>query len=93
MEAEAVQPLINRAKELFTKVFGGEAEIITSAPGRLNFGGEHCDYMGGYVLPFPTILVGVVAGRKVEGKVFFNLIVVTIALPCLLGVFSADDRV
>ena len=72
MEAEAVQPLINRAKELFTKVFGGEAEIITSAPGRLNFGGEHCDYMG---------------------KVFFNLIVVTIALPCLLGVFSADDRV
>ena len=56
METEAVQPLINRAKELFTKVFGGEAEIITSAPGRLNFGGEHCDYMGGYVLPFPTIL-------------------------------------
>ena len=93
METEAVQPLINRAKELFTKVFGGEAEIITSAPGRFNFGGEHCDYMGGYVLPFPTILVGVVAGRKVEGKVFSNMDVVNIALPCLLGVFSADDRV
>lgn len=51
----------------------GEAEIITSAPGRLNFGGEHCDYMGGYVLPFPTVLVGVVAGRRVEGKVLVDM--------------------
>ena len=59
----------NRAKELFKAVYGAEAAIITSAPGRLNFGGEHCDYMGGYVLPFPTTLVGVIAGRKTEGKV------------------------
>lgn len=93
MEIEAVQPLINRAKELFTKVYGGEAEIITSAPGRLNFGGEHCDYMGGYVLPFPTILVGVVAGRKVEGKVVGWLDSVIVAMPRVFGVFSADDRV
>ena len=93
METEAVKPLIDRAKELFTKVYGGEAEIITSAPGRLHFGGEHCDYMGGYVLPFPTILGGVVAGRRVEGKVTGIVYFVTVALSCLFGVFSADDRV
>ena len=62
-------PLIERAKSIFKNLYGDEATIITSAPGRLNFGGEHCDYMGGYVLPFPTTLVGVVAGRPVPGKV------------------------
>ena len=61
--------LVSHAKEVYTRVFGGEAEIVTSAPGRLNFGGEHCDYMGGYVLPFPTVLRGVAAGRRVPGKV------------------------
>ena len=61
--------LVSHAKEVYTRVFGGQAEIITSAPGRLNFGGEHCDYMGGYVLPFPTVLRGVAAGRRVPGKV------------------------
>ena len=74
MSSESVDSLISRSKCLFRRIFGGEAEIITSAPGRLNFGGEHCDYMGGYVLPFPTVLGGVVAGRKVEGKVLFGVI-------------------
>lgn len=64
--------LVSHAKEVYTRVFGGEAEIVTSAPGRLNFGGEHCDYMGGYVLPFPTVLRGVAAGRRVPGKVMAN---------------------
>ena len=61
--------LVDHSKEVYARVFGGEPEIITSAPGRLNFGGEHCDYMGGYVLPFPTVLRGVAAGRRVPGKV------------------------
>ena len=69
MNGDYVQPLIERAKSIFKNLYGDEATIITSAPGRLNFGGEHCDYMGGYVLPFPTTLVGVVAGRPVPGKV------------------------
>lgn len=69
MNGDSVQPLIERAKSIFKNLYGDEATIITSAPGRLNFGGEHCDYMGGYVLPFPTTLVGVVAGRPVPGKV------------------------
>lgn len=69
MSTESIESLICRAKALFTTIFGGEATIVTSAPGRLNLGGEHCDYMGGYVFPFPTTLVGIVAGRKTEGKV------------------------
>ena len=69
MSNDVTDSLILRAKELFKAVYGAEAAIISSAPGRLNFGGEHCDYMGGYVLPFPTTLVGVIAGRKTEGKV------------------------
>ena len=69
MSSESVEQLIDRAKGIFRNLFGDEADIVTSAPGRLNFGGEHCDYMGGYVLPFPTVLVGVVVGKKREGKV------------------------
>lgn len=64
-----VKDLVPHAVEVYTRIFGGQPEIVTSAPGRLNFGGEHCDYMGGYVLPFATVLRGVAAGRKVEGKV------------------------
>ena len=64
-----VKDLVPHAIGVYTRVFGGQPEIVTSAPGRLNFGGEHCDYMGGYVLPFATVLRGVAAGRKVEGKV------------------------
>lgn len=69
MSNDTIDSLISRSKQLFSSIFGSDATIVTSAPGRLNFGGEHCDYMGGYVLPFPTTLVGVIAGRKTEGKV------------------------
>lgn len=71
MSSDRVSQLVERAKGLFTSLFGSDPDIITSAPGRLNFGGEHCDYMGGYVLPFPTVLVGVVVGKKRSGKVGF----------------------
>ena len=43
MSTESIESLISRSKELFSKVYGCEATIITSAPGRLNMGGEHCD--------------------------------------------------
>lgn len=35
----------------FHRVFGGRAEAAASAPGRINFIGEHTDYYGGLCLP------------------------------------------
>ena len=39
------------ARELFRQRFGGEPEVIASAPARVNLIGEHTDYNGGEVLP------------------------------------------
>lgn len=36
----------------FAEVFGYEAEVVASAPGRVNLIGEHVDYSDGLVLPF-----------------------------------------
>ena len=39
------------ARDYFRQVFGGNPDIIGSAPGRVNIIGEHTDYNGGQVLP------------------------------------------
>src|ERR1700737_3097489 len=39
------------ARHYFRQVFGGNPDIIGSAPGRVNIIGEHTDYNGGQVLP------------------------------------------
>jgi galactokinase len=39
------------ARDSFRKVFGGNPDVIGSAPGRVNIIGEHTDYNGGQVLP------------------------------------------
>jgi galactokinase len=41
----------DRASEYFRDNYGGEPEVIASAPGRVNLIGEHTDYNGGQVLP------------------------------------------
>lgn len=43
-------PLINRLIHLYTQHFG-EPTWVVSAPGRINFLGEHTDYNFGYVMP------------------------------------------
>jgi len=41
-----------KIKAEFHKVFGREADIVATAPGRVNLIGEHIDYSDGFVLPF-----------------------------------------
>lgn len=40
-----------RALRAYEEVFGGEPDLVASAPGRVNLIGEHTDYNGGFVLP------------------------------------------
>jgi galactokinase len=46
-----VRHVEQRALRAFQAHFGGDPELITSAPGRINLIGEHTDYNGGFVLP------------------------------------------
>jgi len=39
------------AAKAYREQFGGEPDLIVSAPGRVNLIGEHTDYNGGFVLP------------------------------------------
>jgi galactokinase len=41
----------SRALRAYQETFGGEPELLASAPGRVNLIGEHTDYNGGFVLP------------------------------------------
>jgi galactokinase len=43
-----------RARGAYVERFGGEPEVVASAPGRINLIGEHTDYNGGFVLPAPS---------------------------------------
>jgi galactokinase len=40
-----------RAVTAYQERFGGEPEVVASAPGRVNLIGEHTDYNGGFVMP------------------------------------------
>jgi galactokinase len=50
---------------LFASVFGGDPEVVTSAPARVNLIGEHTDYNGGEVLPIAIARRSWVAARAV----------------------------
>ncbi len=57
----------NRAREAYVEKFGGEPEVVASAPGRINLIGEHTDYNGGFVLPCAIDRrIAVAAGRDGE---------------------------
>ncbi len=56
--------------KMFKKLFGNEPDIISKAPARVNFIGEHIDYNGGLVLPIAInkhITTGI---KKRKDKIF-----------------------
>ena len=55
---------MNPVAEAFAKLFNKEAQVVASAPGRVNLIGEHIDYIDGYVLPFAIICRTTVAIAK-----------------------------
>lgn len=56
--------LPTQAKELFHRTFGGPPAVITAAPGRIEFIGNHTDYNAGTVLGAAIDRQVVVAARR-----------------------------
>lgn len=57
----------NHVVEQFTKLYGHAPEVVTRAPGRIEFIGNHTDYNGGTVLGAAINLGVWVAARKAAG--------------------------
>ncbi len=60
-----------RAERLFRQAFGSRPSVVASAPGRVNFIGEHTDYNGGLVLPLAlhqrtTVAAGPDGGHRAK---------------------------
>jgi len=51
----------------FRDTFGGEPDLVASAPGRVNIIGEHVDYMGGLVMPVAIDRQILFAIRRIPG--------------------------
>jgi galactokinase len=58
---------LDQILESFRETFGGEPDLVASAPGRVNLIGEHVDYMGGLVMPVAIDRQILFAIRRVAG--------------------------
>ena len=59
-----------QAVRAYGERFGGEPELVASAPGRINLIGEHTDYNGGFVLPCAVGRRVAVAIARGEGELY-----------------------
>lgn len=58
----------NRTAELFKEAFGQAADVVVSAPGRVNLIGEHTDYNDGFVLPAAINYYTYIAAKKRDDR-------------------------
>ncbi|MCA1004971.1 galactokinase [Rhodococcus hoagii] len=65
LDAGSESDLASSAADSFRREFGGDAEGVWAAPGRVNLIGEHVDYAGGLCLPIalPHSTAVAVSGR------------------------------
>lgn len=61
---EAMEDGEAKVRAAFSEHFGGKAEVVASAPGRVNLIGEHTDYNEGFVFPMAIERRIWVAGRR-----------------------------
>jgi galactokinase len=66
--AEEAADLRDRALSSFRDAYGGPAEFVAQAPGRVELLGNHTDYNGGLVLAAAVDRWTVAAGRLVVGR-------------------------
>ncbi len=60
------------AIEKFKKFFGSEPQVVASAPGRIEFVGNHTDYNGGYVMGVAINQnIAVAASKRTDKKICF----------------------
>ena len=70
-----MRPVEQRAQDAFRQQFGRAAQVVASAPGRVNLIGEHTDYTGGFVLPCAidrriAVALGSVAEGEQSGRAY-----------------------
>ena len=78
----------DHVRQYFRETFGGEPEVIGSAPGRVNLIGEHTDYNGGQVLPLAIDRRTYVALRERTGASVSRVVSETHSVGTEFGIHS-----
>ncbi len=67
-----MDPMETKVVDEFRTRFGADAEVVASAPGRVNLIGEHTDYNDGFVFPMAVDRrIWVAGGRAASGSLRF----------------------
>ncbi|MDP6039561.1 MAG: galactokinase, partial [Candidatus Latescibacteria bacterium] len=82
-----MHPIVVQAQGAFEAVFGGQADVLVQAPGRVNLIGEHTDYNEGFVFPAAIDRWVVVVARPRSD----NLVFIRSTMHEETAEFSIDD--